>query len=76
MDWLSFAIGFLTFPLAAGAALLGYRALLILFSHRERTLGDLGSSSKTLTFAPRLIGKIRRPIEIQPEEGPVKAEAS
>ena len=59
MDWLSFTLGFLAFPLL-GSLLLGLYSLATRFLRRQTTLSDLGATQRgsTLSFSSRLIGEI------------------
>lgn len=59
MDWMSFSVGFLAFPVVTVGALGVYYAVVRLFQ-RSGHLSKLAVSqrSSTLGFSPRLIGEI------------------
>lgn len=59
MDWTSFSLGFLAFPVVA-AAVLGVYLGLTRVTQRDATLAKLGVAqrSSALDFSPRLIGEI------------------
>ena len=69
MDWLSFTLGFLAFPLLGFLALGGY-VLARKLSDRQATLSDLSLSQRasTLSFSSRLIGEIGESLDS--ETGP------
>lgn len=68
MDWLSFILGFLAFPLVGVLSLGGY-ALASKILARESTLSDLSLAQRgsTLSFSSRLIGEIGENLESETE---------
>ena len=69
MDWLSFTLGFLAFPLVGLLFVAGYALARRLFA-RQSLLSDLSVSQRgsTLSFSPRLIGEIGESLDS--EAGP------
>ncbi len=72
MDWLSFTLGLLVFPVLAGcvAAYQALRKLLRGHWDERRAAG-----AATLEFAPRLLGEIRHPLG-PAEESPEASRAN
>ena len=72
MDWLSFTLGFLAFPLL-GILAFGVATLARRLTGRQAALADLSQRGSTLSFSSRLIGEIGE--EIDSGAGP-RAKAS
>ncbi len=70
MDWLSFTLGLLVFPVLAGLAAAFQAARKALQKHERRAAG-----ATTLEFAPRLLGEIRHPLAAA-EESPEASQAN
>ena len=62
MDWISFFLGFLAFPLM-GAVALALLALTGRLRRGERGLAQAAQRGSTLSFSPRLIGEIGEALE-------------
>ena len=75
MDWFSFSIGFLAFPLLAAIGFGCYSLSTRLLTRQDDLLAlALAQRSTTLSFSPRLIGEIRE--EGEREEHGAAAQAS